>query len=161
MGRGAFIIGCIYIVRQGRGKIEYRKPVNIEDDVSQGLFFHIVPYTYDQSQNVYSFNPGNVSVIRGKDIIMSVKLSERDDRSYELSKSDSDNLDEFLKPAPKPIQKPARKRKTTAPVSDNEEPSNAPSQTLTGMVRLVVEPEENTTGNRRSKRIKFSLIGNQ
>ena len=92
---------------------------------------------------------------------MSVKLSERDDRSYELSKSDSDNLDEFLKPAPKPIQKPARKRKTTAPVSDNEEPSNAPSQTLTGMVRLVVEPEENTTGNRRSKRIKFSLIGNQ
>ena len=44
-----------------RGKIEYRRPINLDEESNSNIILHIVSYKFNNSE--YMFSPGSIKII--------------------------------------------------------------------------------------------------
>ena len=171
----AYNSGCSYklgrvsrmVKPAARGKIEYRNPINLDDDSSKNIEFHLVIYEKPENEDSgFRFKPGNIEIVKGKDILMNVNMSVNVENAlmYTLESNDLKDLNDLvaqrLENRKKPKQRTPRASNPTPTATDSTPPNPIIQSDASGVIRMVVEPQANPDGLRRGLRVRTSKIYN-
>ena len=79
-----------------RGKIEFKKPIILQNEKEEDINILIIPYINDPSENAFIYQPGKIINCHVKEIIMEVRLVVNDDDRYLLHDDDRGSLDSII-----------------------------------------------------------------
>jgi hypothetical protein len=133
-----------------RGKVEYKKPVNFNDVSNHNIEVHVVMY---QDEGPYfSYTPGKNRIFMASSVIIGIEMTYTEDGYYVLNMDDKNELESFILAENNKKQKQREKTRATKPAATSS------IQNTDGSVVIEVEPEQNTSSNRRSGRRRKCII---
>ena len=78
-----------------QGRLEYRKPLKLDDESLSNIILHTVSYASVESE--FKFSPGVMKMINIKDVVTSVKLIVQDNGNYVLDEGNEIALSDLIK----------------------------------------------------------------
>ena len=146
---------------ENRGKIEYRRPINLDDPQHQGVEIYVT--VYQEAGEVFRYCPGNTKLFMAYSVIMGVQLTVQDDDSFVLSATDKQELNCFIDSNRKSSKRRAGTKATSNVQTANDSTTVfPPSKDLQvgddGRVVVLVEPVSSEDGQRRSQRKRKAVV---
>ena len=139
------------IIKQGRCKVEYKRPIDLDETKNDNINLHVI--LYEENANVYTYAVGQWKVLQVKDVIMGVELNyDEDGDKFSMDVEDRKELHNFIQVENnKRIHQKKKRGERSQAVSAN-------NVGIDGRVVVDVEPIQNTSGNRRSDRRRKAIV---
>ena len=145
---------------KSRGKIEYKKTVNLNDEKEQDITIMIIPYTSQDGDTNFRYKVGKSKNVHIQDVIMGVRLYVNDNEQYTLDQDDSSSLESIMEEHRSIADSRRIRKKRNVQVEENRAMMMAYYGSADGdeVIRSVVVPSEHTGHERRSKRTRTVIV---
>jgi hypothetical protein len=151
----AFLLGRVQRMVKpsaNRGKIEYKRPINLDDQQHQNIEIHLTMYKQDDDSK-FIFCPGDTRVFKAYTVIMGIQLSVQEDDSFLLLESDREELKQFLQIHGRSERSTNRNSTSSGRIRQEQEQMEDD-----GSLVLVVEPSASSSSCRRSQRTRRVVL---
>ena len=142
---------------KSRGKIKYKRPVNLNDEKEQNITIMIVPYA-STDDNHFTYQVGGMKNVHIKDVIMGVRMFVNDSECYALDDDDRASLNSIIDQYKSTALKKKSQRKRKNELQENRAIMIADYGGVDGTVRSVVAPSNHDGEERRSKRTRTVIV---